>query len=53
VQQQKPALIVLLAWRYAVPITRKHAPYLAHGGRFVVPLPAISVVQTETAASPG
>ncbi|MBV8837791.1 MAG: class I SAM-dependent methyltransferase [Alphaproteobacteria bacterium] len=43
VLKHNPALIVVLAWRYAKPITAKHAQYIAQGGRFVVPLPEISV----------
>jgi SAM-dependent methyltransferase len=44
VLKHNPALIVVLAWRYAEPIRRKHPKYLAQGGRFVVPLPEISVL---------
>jgi SAM-dependent methyltransferase len=44
VLKHNPALIVILAWRYAEPIKRKHKHYIAHGGQFVVPLPDISVV---------
>jgi SAM-dependent methyltransferase len=43
VLKHNPALIVILAWRYAGPIKSKHAAYMAGGGRFVVPLPEISV----------
>jgi SAM-dependent methyltransferase len=43
VSQHDPALIVILAWRYAEPIIAKHGAYLARGGRFVIPLPDISV----------
>jgi SAM-dependent methyltransferase len=43
VLQHNPALIVVLAWRYAGPIIGKHARFIAQGGRFVVPLPEISV----------
>ena len=43
VSQHDPALIVILAWRYADPIIAKHAAYLQRGGRFVIPLPDISV----------
>lgn len=38
-----PALIVILAWRYADAIMAKHARYTGLGGRFVVPLPGIAV----------
>jgi SAM-dependent methyltransferase len=44
VLKYNPALIVILAWRYAEPIKRKHAKYLEQGGRFVVPLPEVSVL---------
>jgi hypothetical protein len=43
VMRRKPALIVILAWRYAGPIVGKHANYIEQGGRFVIPLPEISV----------
>ena len=41
---QNPALIIVLAWRYASPISSKHKQYIEQGGRFVVPLPKISVI---------
>jgi SAM-dependent methyltransferase len=37
--ERRPALVVILAWRYADPIKAKSANYLAGGGRFLVPLP--------------
>jgi SAM-dependent methyltransferase len=43
VLKHNPALIVILAWRYAGPIMRKHQRYLDQGGRFIVPLPEVSV----------
>lgn len=39
----KPALIIILAWRYAEPIMAEHQKYLDQGGRFVVPLPKVEV----------
>jgi SAM-dependent methyltransferase len=41
---RNPALVVILAWRYAELIAAKHRSYLAAGGRFVVPLPAVSIM---------
>jgi SAM-dependent methyltransferase len=52
VAQRRPALIVILAWRYADAIIGKHGDYVAGGGTFVVPLPDISVI-TRGGASTG
>jgi SAM-dependent methyltransferase len=39
----KPDDVLLLAWRYAAPIMRKHEAYRQAGGRFILPLPAVSI----------
>lgn len=52
VGERRPALIVILAWRYADAIIAGHRRYLEGGGEFVVPLPDIARVtrgRTETA----
>lgn len=36
---QSPALVVILAWRYAEPIITKHQAFVDQGGEFAVPLP--------------
>jgi SAM-dependent methyltransferase len=41
VYSQSPALIIILAWRYADPIVAKHQRYIDAGGKFVVPLPDV------------
>ena len=41
---RKPDDVLLLAWRYAEPIVRKHAAYTQAGGRFILPLPEIAFV---------
>jgi len=41
-EEINPALTVILAWRYADPITAKHQAYMDGGGVFVLPLPEIS-----------
>jgi 2-polyprenyl-3-methyl-5-hydroxy-6-metoxy-1,4-benzoquinol methylase len=43
IYERKPDTIIVLAWRYADPIIGKHQRYLAQGGEFVIPLPAITV----------
>jgi SAM-dependent methyltransferase len=44
VYRQMPALIVILAWRYAAPIVAKHKRFLEAGGRFIVPLPKLAEI---------
>ena len=36
--------VLLLAWRYADPIMSRHAAFRQAGGRFILPLPEITVV---------
>lgn len=40
----RPDYVVILAWNYAEPIMKRHQPYLAAGGTFVVPLPKLRLV---------
>jgi hypothetical protein len=42
--ERKPDDILLLAWRYADPIVKRHEAFRKAGGRFIVPLPEISVI---------
>ncbi len=42
VMKENPALIIVLAWRYAHMIIPKHQNYADGGGRFLIPLPDIS-----------
>jgi SAM-dependent methyltransferase len=44
VYQTNPALIVVLAWRYAKPIVERHRRYIEAGGRFVIPLPDVAEI---------
>jgi ubiquinone/menaquinone biosynthesis C-methylase UbiE len=41
----KPVCVVLSAWRFADEIIKRNQPYLAAGGRFIVPLPHIREIQ--------
>lgn len=41
--ERKPDCVVVLAWKYFEPISKRHEAYLASGGSFVVPLPELRV----------
>ncbi len=43
VMKENPALIIILAWRYAHMIIPANQGYIDGGGRFLVPLPDISI----------
>ena len=43
--QKQPELTIILAWRYAQPIVAKHGEYIRGGGRFLVPLPNVELIQ--------
>lgn len=42
--QRKPDYVVMLAWRYAEPIMKKHQAYQDGGGHYIIPLPELQVV---------
>ena len=42
--ERKPDYVLILAWRYAEPIMKKHQAFLQQGGHFIVPLPALKVI---------
>src|SRR5216683_2747587 len=44
IYERNPGAVVVFAWRYIDPIMRKNQEYLQSGGKFVVPLPKVSVV---------
>ena len=43
--EEKPDVVVVLAWQYANPIVSKHQRYTKNGGKFVIPLPQFKTVQ--------
>ena len=42
--ERKPDYVLMLAWRYAEPIMKKHQTFLEQGGHFILPLPEVKVV---------
>jgi len=44
IYERNPEYVLILAWRYAEPIIKKHQAYLDNGGHFIVPLPELTVV---------
>jgi hypothetical protein len=41
--EQRPDYALILAWNFAEPIIRKHQAFRDAGGRFIVPLPTVTV----------
>lgn len=42
---RRPDCVIVLAWNYAEPIIKRHQRFLAEGGKFIVPLPELRVIQ--------
>lgn len=43
IYSDSPDAVVILAWNFANPIMRNHQRYIEQGGRFIVPLPKVTV----------
>lgn len=50
--ERRAGAVVVFAWRYIAPIMEKHGRYLDEGGKFIVPLPHLSVVDRERRQAP-
>jgi SAM-dependent methyltransferase len=46
---KKPDYALILAWGYADPIIGRHHNFLTEGGRFIVPLPELKVIESHKA----
>lgn len=45
--ESKPDYVVILAWRFADEIIQKHNEFIKHGGKFIVPLPELKLIEME------
>ena len=45
---RKPDYVIILAWQYAKPILQKNQRFLQNGGRFILPMPSVRLVDTVT-----
>lgn len=41
--ERKPGYVLILAWRYAEPITKRHEAYTCQGGKFISFLPELKI----------
>ncbi|MBP6917378.1 MAG: class I SAM-dependent methyltransferase [Legionellaceae bacterium] len=48
--EDKPDIVLVMAWQYADIITAKHCQFMLNGGQFVVPLPHLKVLQSVSKA---
>ena len=45
--EDKPEYVIILAWQYQSQIIAKNQSYLKQGGKFIVPLPELNVIDKE------
>lgn len=44
---EKPDVVIVLAWQYSQPIVAKHTQFIKNGGQFVVPLIDLKIIQED------
>lgn len=44
--EDRPDVVIILAWQYSLPIMRKNAAFLDSGGIFVLPLPDLKIFES-------
>jgi len=44
IYEDRPDVIIVLAWRYFEKIIKRHQEFLAGGGQFIIPLPDIKII---------
>lgn len=43
---ERPDVVIVLAWQYAKPIVSKHKRFINNGGQFVIPLPELKIIES-------
>lgn len=51
--ERRPDYVVVLAWRFAELIIERHREYVVAGGRFLVPLPVVKLIDAHSAELAG
>jgi hypothetical protein len=44
--EDKPDMVIILAWQYQDAIVKKHEQFLKQGGTFIIPLPTLKIIQS-------
>ncbi|EMO43151.1 class I SAM-dependent methyltransferase [Leptospira noguchii] len=45
--EDKPDIVIVLAWQHQKSIIERHASFLKNGGKFLIPLPELSILESE------
>lgn len=45
IYDKRPDYIIIFPWRYASQIIKRHQRYLQEGGKFIIPLPRLQIIQ--------
>lgn len=52
ITERKPDYLLILAWNFADSIVAKNQEFVNNGGRFIVPLPQLKVIPSDTISAP-
>lgn len=50
INKRRPDYILILAWRYFQQIVKKNQEFLKSGGQFIIPLPTLKIIRSNSAA---
>jgi len=46
IKEDQPDVIFIFCWRYAQPVIERHRDFLAAGGKFILPLPELKIIDS-------